>query len=68
MFFVERSEKLFLNNPCYPLLSNLFGFINRVFTSLNFAIIQVLPFLNNPKGLDPSYKLDLPNVLKYWDT
>ena len=25
----------------------------------NFAIIRVLPFLNNPKYLDPSYKMDL---------
>ena len=24
-----------------------------------FAIILVLPFLNNPKDLDPSYKMDL---------
>ena len=24
-----------------------------------FAIIRVLPFLNNPKDLDPSYKTDL---------
>ena len=29
----------------------------------NFAVIQVLPFLNNPKHLDPSYKLDLD----FWD-
>ena len=25
----------------------------------NYAIIQVLPFLNNPKDLDLSYKMDL---------
>ena len=25
----------------------------------NFAIIRVLPFLNNLKDLDPSYKMDL---------
>ena len=25
----------------------------------NFAIIPILPFLNNPKDLDPSYKMDL---------
>ena len=25
----------------------------------NFAIIPDLPFLNNPKELDPSYKMDL---------
>ena len=30
---------------------------------LEFAIIQVLPFLNNPKDLDPSYKMDLA----FWD-
>ena len=29
----------------------------------NFAVIQVLPFLNNPKDLDPSYKMDLD----FWD-
>ena len=28
-----------------------------------FAIIQVLSFLNNPKDLDPSYKMDLD----FWD-
>ena len=27
--------------------------------TINFAIIRVLPFLNNPKDLDPSYKMDL---------
>ena len=26
---------------------------------LNFAITPILPFLNNPKDLDPSYKTDL---------
>ena len=25
----------------------------------NFAIIPILPFLNNPKDLDLSYKMDL---------
>ena len=25
----------------------------------NHAVIRVLPFLNNPKDLDPSYKMDL---------
>ena len=25
----------------------------------NFAIIPILPFLNNPKDLDPSCKMDL---------
>ena len=29
----------------------------------DFAIIRVLPFLNNPKDLDPSYKTDLD----FWD-
>ena len=29
----------------------------------NFAIIGVLPFLNNPKDLDLSYKTDLD----FWD-
>ena len=26
---------------------------------MKFAMILVLPFLNNPKDLDPSYKMDL---------
>ena len=26
---------------------------------MKFWYIQVLPFLNNPKDLDPSYKMDL---------
>ena len=26
---------------------------------MKFAIIQVSPFLNNPKNIDPSYKTDL---------
>ena len=30
---------------------------------LSFALIQVLPFLNNPKDVDPSYKMDL----EFWD-
>ena len=29
----------------------------------SFAVIRVLPFLNNPKDLDPSYKMDLD----FWD-
>ena len=29
----------------------------------NFAVIRFLPFLNNPKDLDPSYKMDLD----FWD-
>ena len=29
----------------------------------NFAIIRVVPFLNNSKYLDPSYKVDLD----FWD-
>ena len=29
----------------------------------NFAVIPVLPFLNSPKDLDPSYKMDLD----FWD-
>ena len=29
----------------------------------NFALIPVLPFLNNPKDLDPAYKMDLD----FWD-
>ena len=30
---------------------------------IKFAIIPVLPFLNSPKDLDPSYKMDLD----FWD-
>ena len=30
---------------------------------MNFAIIRVLPLLNNPKDLDPSYETDLG----FWD-
>ena len=30
---------------------------------MKFAEIQVLPFLNNPKDLDTSYKMDLD----FWD-
>ena len=29
----------------------------------NFAVIRVLPFLNNPKDLDLSYKTDID----FWD-
>ena len=29
----------------------------------SFAVTQDLPFLNNPKDLDPSYKMDLD----FWD-
>ena len=32
---------------------------NNLSVLCNFAIIQVLPFQNNPKDLDPSYKTDL---------
>ena len=32
---------------------------NNSIVLCNFAIIRVLPFLNNPKDLDPSYKMDL---------
>ena len=32
----------------------------------NFAIIRVLPFLNNPKDLDPSYKVDLDFLGLFW--
>ena len=30
---------------------------------MKFAIIQILPFLNNPKDVDPSFKMDLD----FWD-
>ena len=26
---------------------------------MNFAVVQILPILHNPKDLDPSYKMDL---------
>ena len=29
---------------------------NNLISSMKFAIMRVLPFLNNPKDLDPSYK------------
>ena len=32
---------------------------NNLISPMNFAIIRVLPFLNNPKDLDLSYKTDL---------
>ena len=32
---------------------------NHISPICSFAIIQVLPFLNTPKHLDPSYKMDL---------
>ena len=51
-------------------LPYLFGYETGFFPSLewlqitksvlwNFAIIRVLPFQNNAKDLDPSYKMDL---------
>ena len=33
----------------------------------NFAVIRVLPFLNNPKDLDPSYKMDLDFLGLFWN-
>ena len=32
---------------------------NNQISPMNFAIIQALPFLNNPKYLDSSYKMGL---------
>ena len=32
----------------------------------NFAIIQILPFLNSPKDLDLSYKMDLVFWGLFW--
>ena len=32
---------------------------NNLISPMNFAIIPTLPFLNNAKVLDPSYKTDL---------
>ena len=32
---------------------------NNSISPMNLAVIQVLLFLNNPKDLDPSYKMDL---------
>ena len=61
---------------CKPLYLPYFFhyYIRQVFSSLewvqitksvlwNFAIIWILPFLNNPKDLDPSYRMDLD----FWD-
>ena len=36
-------------------LSGILSFTYRIY----FVIVQVLPFLNNLKDLDPSYKMDL---------
>ena len=36
---------------------------NNQISPLHFAVIRVLPFLNNPKDLDLSYKTDLD----FWD-
>ena len=36
---------------------------NNLINSMHFAIIQVLPFLKNPKDMDLSYKMDLD----FWD-
>ena len=41
--------------PICPLNFSEVGGIKK---QRNFAIISVLPFLNNPKDLDPSYKTD----------
>ena len=32
---------------------------NNLISPIKFAIIPILPFLNDPKDLDPSYKTDL---------
>ena len=45
------AEKQSIHCSAVPYLS---GHIRR-----NLAVIQVLPFLNSPKDLDPSYKMDL---------
>ena len=45
------AEKQSIHPSIVPYLS---GHVRR-----NMAVIQVLPFLNSPKDLDPSYKMDL---------
>ena len=39
---------------------------NNEIRPMKFAIIRVLPFLNNPKDLDPSYKTGLDFFLLFW--
>ena len=61
---------------CMATIYHIYSAIRRVFSLLkmitgtitksvlrNFVIIQILPFLNNPKDLDPSCKMDLD----FWD-
>ena len=53
---------------CSYSATRLFFFFSKMTTITktvlrNCAIIQVLPFLNNPKDLDPSYKTDQD----FWD-
>ena len=76
LFLIQNKEKMqnfflyFLQNKNYC----IYLAIRRGFPSLewvqiiksvlcNVAVIRVLPFLNNPKDLDPSYKTDLD----FWD-
>ena len=39
---------------------------NNLICPMIVAIIQVLPFPNNPKDLDPSYKMDLDFLDLFW--
>ena len=68
------SLKYFIQQLSYVLSKMIYSAIRRGFPSLewvqiiesvlcNFAVIRVLPFLNKPKDLDPSYKTDLD----FWD-
>ena len=59
IFFWSHQEKYRI----YPAIRWVFGPLEWLqITKLvlwKFAIIPILPFLNNPKGLDSSYKMDL---------
>ena len=59
--------KMSLHLPIYSAKRRGFPSLERVqilrSVLCNFAVIRVLPFLNNPKDLDPSYKTDL----EFWD-
>ena len=60
---VVSCNKMTEKMDVYPY--HIYSAIRRVTKSVlwNFAIIRVLPLLNNPKDLDPSCKMDLD----FWD-
>ena len=61
-FFISFLSSFFSFGYCiYSTISREFSLSIMTVESVlcNFAIIRVLPFLNNPKDIDPSYKTDL---------